>query len=87
MFLLESNFLEPSPPVAFRYLRNGDAYSMRPERRGQGTYWYMRKNRAGQSANLYVGPVGSLEPALLNNAVENIESQLTTTETQEATAQ
>lgn len=89
MFLLESRFTEPSPPAPFRYLRDGNAYSVRPEKRGQGVYWYMRKNRAGIMANLYLGPVGSLNPELLNNAVANIEDQLNPHHTpkQEATAQ
>jgi hypothetical protein len=76
MFLLDSMFYEPSPAKPFKYLRNGGAYSVRPERRGNGVYWYMRKHRAGQNVNLYLGPVGSLDSALLNNAVTHIEDHL-----------
>lgn len=76
MFLLDSMFHEPRPAKAFRYLRNGTAYSCRPEPRGGGVYWYMRKHRAGVDANLYLGPVGSLETDLMNEAVEHIEHLL-----------
>lgn len=76
MFLLDSQFREPFPAQSFRYLSNGDAYSVRPEPRGKGVYWYMRKKRGGVDVNLYLGPVGSLTRELMDNAVLNVESQL-----------
>lgn len=69
MFLLDSAFYEPTPPASFRYLRNGTAYSVRPEMRGNNQYWYMHK----RNKRLYLGPIGTLNRELLNNAVEQIE--------------
>lgn len=76
LHLLPSNFREPDPPVPFRYLKDGDAFSIRPEQRGGNQYWFMRKMRAGKTAVVYLGPVGSLTHELVDNAVANATTQL-----------
>lgn len=75
-YLLPNNFNEPDPPIPFKYLVNGSAYPLRPERRGNGRYWFMRKMRAGKTAVLYLGPVGSLTRELVDNAVLQINTEL-----------
>lgn len=75
-YLLPNNFNEPDPPSPFRYLRNGSSYSVRPERRGNNLYWFMRKMQAGKTAVVYLGPVGSLTRDLLDNAVTEATTQL-----------
>ena len=74
-YQLSFNFSEPDPPTAFKYLHNGDSYSVRPEQRGKNLYWFLNKMTAGKRHVLYLGPVGSLSSALLNNAVEQINAQ------------
>lgn len=76
LHLLASNFREPDPPEPFRYLKDGDAFSIRPEKRGENTYWFMRKMRAGKTAVVYLGPVGSLTHEHLDNAVHTATTQL-----------
>ena len=65
-------FQEPSPPRAFYWLFGGVQYSVRPEPRGQGVYWYMRKMVDRQKHNIYVAPEGKLTAELLNNAARQI---------------
>lgn len=65
-------FQEPNPPKAFYWLHNGANYAVRPEKRGQNIYWYMRKMVRGEKSNIYVAPQGKLTAVLLNNAAEQI---------------
>lgn len=83
MFILPTQFYEPDPPAPFKYLANGDTYSIRPERRGANSYWFLRKMRGGKSATLYLAPAGSLSRDLLDNAVTQIDAQLNTQESNE----
>lgn len=76
MFLLPNNFKEPDPPAPFKYLRDGDAYSVRPERRGPNLYWFMRKMKEGKTAVVYLGPVGSLTQELVDNAITQVQGEL-----------
>lgn len=76
LHLLPSNFREPDPPVPFRYLRDGDAFSIRPEKRGGNLYWFLRKMRAGKTAVVYLGPAGSLTRELVDNAVLHVSTEL-----------
>ncbi len=66
-------FTEPSPPRPFRCVVDGAIYSVRPERRGAGTYWYMRKTVNGRLYNVYLGPEGTLSGELLENAAVHIQ--------------
>lgn len=75
-YLLPNDFREPDPPSPFKYLKDGDAFSCRPEQRGGNLYWFMRKMRAGKTAVVYLGPVGSLTRELVDNAVANATTQL-----------
>lgn len=69
-------FTEPNPPASFKWVTEaGKLYSVRPEARGKGVYWYMRKTVNGRLFNLYVAPAGLLSAELLNNAAAHIEAQ------------
>ena len=74
MFFSKSKFSEPNPPRPFRWPVNDRWYSIRPERRGNGTYWYMRKRINGKNHNLYLGPLGKLSAELLDNAAAQLEA-------------
>lgn len=70
-------FNEPTPPKKFRWEAVEDfPCSVFPEKRGNNTYWFMRKTHKGKTINLYVGKSGQLSTALLNNAVKMIKSRL-----------
>lgn len=75
MVLTSHNFYEPSPPTPFRWLKDGTLYPIRPETRGNNTYWYLRKMYNGKALSVYLGGEGQLEPALLDNAVVQVEHQ------------
>lgn len=75
-YLLPTDFTEPNPPQPFKYLLHGSAYPVRPEKRGNSLYWFMRKMRAGNTAVIYLGPVGSLTRELMDNAVLQINTEL-----------
>lgn len=70
-------FQEPTPPRSFRWeLPDCITCSVVPEKRGNNVYWYMRKSRMGQTANVYLGPVGSLTNSLLDKVAALIDSKL-----------
>ena len=75
MVLRESTFHEPDPPTTFRWLKDGTLYSVTPEYRGSKQYWYMKKQIAGQRVQVYLGGLGQLEPAILDNAVEHMKAK------------
>ncbi len=75
-YLLPTNFSEPSPPTPFRYLIHGDAFSVRPEKRGNSMFWYLRKMVKGQTATIYLSPVGELTREVVDTAVEQVINQL-----------
>ena len=79
-------FHEPLPNQSFRWevLFDDGVYfcSVVPEKRGNKTYWYMRKVCDGKTYNLYVAPQGKLTEELLDNAVKTIRSQATSTQEQ-----
>lgn len=76
LFIFPQNFHEPDPPEAFRYLSNGQSFSIRPEARNGRKYWFMRKMISGKTAVVYLGPVGTLSQELVNNAVVQISAEL-----------
>ena len=76
MYLLPNEFIEPDPPTPFKYLKDGDAFPVRPERRGKSLYWFMRKMREGKTAVVYLGPVGSLTRELVDNAITQVQGEL-----------
>lgn len=83
MFLTPKDFVEPDPPVPFKFLTNGDSYSVRPEPRGQRVYWFLRKMRGGKSSTVYLAPYGYLTRELLNNAITRIDAELNTQQSNE----
>lgn len=76
LFLFPLNFREPDPPQPFKYLKDGDTFSVRPETRNGNKYWFIRKMKDGKKAVAYVGPVGSLTQESVNEAVNSITTQL-----------
>lgn len=76
LHLLPNNFREPDPPEPFRYLVDGDAFSIRPETRSGNKYWFVSKMKAGKRAVVYLGPVGSLTRELVDNAVLQVSTEL-----------
>ena len=55
-------FLEPFPPITFQF----KDHTLTPRPMGTGIYWFID--------GIYVGPVGTLCPKLLNNAIAQQET-------------
>lgn len=80
MVLNAKEFHEPDPPTPFKFLKDGELYPVRPEQRGNGLYWYMRKMINGNNVTVYLGGIGQLETDILTNAVDHLLAQCEATQ-------
>ena len=70
------HFIEPFPPIPFKFeAESRERYSVRPDKRGERLYWFMRKQINGRLFNQYVAKSGSLSHVLLENCAKLIEYQ------------
>lgn len=71
--VLAPAFREPSPPAPFKFqASNGLWLNVRPEKRGNGWYWYVNNQIDGRRYRVYVAPAGMLSRVLLDNAAAHI---------------